>query len=202
MNLTTLEAIESRRSIRRYKNKQVSDEIIQELINVARLAPSGCNSQPWRFKIVKDPEIKIKLAAAAHNQNFVSEAPVVIVCCLDVKGYLDGTVSGVQDLEKNEVIDDRIYEILIKSAEDSRKHKIEELIPRINFNVAIAVEHIVLRALDFGLGSCWVRLVDGIKVKEIFGWGDNISVVALLPIGYPDENPMPRKRLSNQDILL
>ncbi|TFG94216.1 MAG: nitroreductase, partial [Calditrichales bacterium] len=68
--------------------------------------------------------------------------------------------------------------------------------------VAIAVEHIVLRALDFGLGSCWVRLLDAGKVKEVFNWDDNIGVVALLPIGYPDENPKPRKRVNLEDLLL
>ena len=202
MGLTTKEAIELRRSIRKYKDKDLSDEIIHELIDSARLAPSGCNSQPWRFKIVRDPEIKKRLAVAAHNQKFVSEAPVVLVCCLDVKGYLDGTVSGLQDLEEQQVIDERIYTLLIKNAADSRKLSVENIISRTSFNVAIAIEHIVLRALDFGLGTCWVRLVDGLQVRKIFDWDENISVVALLPVGYPDEDPKPRKRLELEDILL
>jgi nitroreductase len=202
MGLTTKEAIELRRSIRKYKDKDLSDEIIHELIDSARLAPSGCNSQPWRFKIVRDPEIKKRLAVAAHNQKFVSEAPVVLVCCLDVKGYLDGTVSGLQDLEEQQVIDERIYTLLIKNAADSRKLSVENIISRTSFNVAIAIEHIVLRALDFGLGTCWVRLVDGLQVRKIFDWDENISVVALLPVGYPDEDPKPRKRLGLEDILL
>ena len=202
MGLTTKEAIELRRSIRKYKDKDLSDEIIHELIDSARLAPSGCNSQPWRFKIVRDPEIKKRLAVAAHNQKFVSEAPVVLVCCLDVKGYLDGTVSGLQDLEEQQVIDERIYTLLIKNAADSRKLSVENIISRTSFNVAIAIEHIVLRALDFGLGTCWVRLVDGLQVRKIFDWDENISVVALLPVGYPDEDPKPRKRLGLEYILL
>jgi nitroreductase len=70
------------------------------------------------------------------------------------------------------------------------------------FNVAIAVEHIVLRALDFGLGTCWVRLIEEQKVREIFGWDDNLYVVALLPVGYPDESPPPRKRLPVQELLI
>jgi len=47
--LTTKEAIERRRSIRKFKDKSVPDEHIMELIEAARLAPSGCNAQPWRF---------------------------------------------------------------------------------------------------------------------------------------------------------
>jgi len=65
-----------------------------------------------------------------------------------------------------------------------------------------AVEHIVLRALDFGLGTCWVRLIEEQKVREIFGWDDNLYVVALLPVGYPDESPLPRKRLSIQQLII
>lgn len=79
---------------------------------------------------------------------------------------------------------------------------ISEVIPRISVNVAIAIEHIVLRSLDFGLGSCWVRLVDGDKVKQIFKWDDSVHVVALLPIGLPAENPEPRKRLNIEEIII
>lgn len=68
--------------------------------------------------------------------------------------------------------------------------------------MVIAVEHIILRALDFGLGSCWIRLIDEQAVKDIFGWDEYIHVVALLPIGYPAEYPPPRKRLPIEEILL
>jgi nitroreductase len=200
--LTTKEAIEQRRSIRKFKSNDISDEVIFELLDSARLAPSGCNSQPWRFKIVRDKIIKDQLYAAAHNQLFVKEAPVVIVCCLDVKGYLDGTVSGVQDLEQCDIIDKRIYDILINNATESKNIKIDDIIPRISFNVAIAIEHIVLRSLDYGLGTCWVRLLDSKRVKELFNWDDNIGVIALLPIGYPNENPKPRKRMNIEDLMI
>jgi nitroreductase len=204
--LTIKDAIEQRRSIRKFKSDPVPDEYITALLDSARLAPSGCNAQPWRFRIVKDRETKSKLAGAAYNQSFIAEAPVVLVCCADIKGYLNGTVSGIQDLGRISAVEDRIIRILLKRAEQMETQmKImgkEQLGSRIGFNVAIAVEHIVLRALDFGLGSCWVRLIDEKMVKDIFGWDDNIFVVALLPVGYPDEAPAPRKRLRVKDILI
>jgi nitroreductase len=200
--LTTKEAIEKRRSIRKFKPDPVPDEYINALLDAARLAPSGSNAQPWRFKVVKDRETKLKLAKAAYDQAFIAEAPVVLVCCADIKGYLDRTVSGIQDLGKIGAIEDRIVKIILRRAEKIKTMNIEQIGPRIAFNVAIAVEHVVLRALDFGLGSCWVRLIDEKMVKDIFGWGDNIHVVALLPIGYPDESPPPRKRLKIEDILI
>ena len=73
---------------------------------------------------------------------------------------------------------------------------------RIAFNVAIAVEHIVLRALDFNLGTCWIKLLNEQMINTIFGWDDNIYVVALLPLGYPAESPPPRSRLRIDEILI
>jgi nitroreductase len=81
-------------------------------------------------------------------------------------------------------------------------HTVEEIGPRIAANVIIAIEHIVLRALDFGLGTCWIRLLDEQRVKKIFGWDETIAVVALLPLGYPAESPSPRKRLPVDELLL
>jgi len=77
--LTTKEAIEQRRSIRKFKPDPVPEEHITALLDAARMAPSGCNAQPWRFKVVKDKETKLRLAQAAYNQSFVAEAPVVLV---------------------------------------------------------------------------------------------------------------------------
>jgi nitroreductase len=200
--LNTKEAIEKRRSIRKYKPDSIPDEHIRELLNSAQLAPSGSNAQPWRFKIVKEANVKAKLAEAAYDQSFIAQAPVVIVCCADIQGYLDGTISGAQDLGKIGAIEDRIVTILQGKAENLKTIDRNELGPRIAANVAIAIEHIVLRALDFGLGSCWVRLIDERKVKELFRWSDNIYVVALLPIGYPAELPKARKRLKLNEILI
>jgi len=200
--LSTEEAIRKRRSIRKFSSEPVPDEQIIALIEAARLAPSGCNAQPWRFKIVKDEETRIKLAEAAHNQLFIAQAPAVIVCCADISGYIQGTESGLQDLGKIGAIEDRIINIICSNLNENKKMGINELGPRIAANVAIAVEHMVLRALDFGLGTCWIRALEEEKIKDIFGWDDNIYVVALLPLGIPAEDPGPRKRLELEELLL
>jgi nitroreductase len=91
--LTTKEAIEKRRSIRKFKPDSIPDEHIEEIIDSARLAPSGCNAQPWRFKIVAEKDAKIRLAQSAYGQSFIATAPVVLVCCADVGGYLEGYIT-------------------------------------------------------------------------------------------------------------
>ena len=200
--MTTAEAIRKRRSIRKYKKDSIPEEVILELLDAARLAPSGCNAQPWRFRVVKDIDTKLQLAQAAYNQKFISEAPVVLVVCANIKQYLDKSVSGIHDLGKIGAVKNEIVEIIEDRVEKLRYLKVREIGPLIAVNVAIAVEHIVLRALDFDLGTCWVRLFDWQKVKEIFNWDDDTYVVALLPIGYPDEFPEQRKRLSLQEIMI
>jgi len=206
MLLTTKEAIEQRRSIRKFKADDVPDACIFALLEAARLAPSGCNAQPWRFKVVRDGETKRRLAQAAYNQSFLARAPVVLVCCADISGYLKGTVSGVQDLSETGAIDHGIAQILLRRTRQMETQmkamSKEQLGSRIAFNVAIAIEHIVLRALDYGLGTCWVRLMEDQRVKDIFGWDDDLFVVALLPMGYPDESPPARKRLPLQELII
>jgi nitroreductase len=79
--MDVLEAIEGRRSIRVFKNRNVSAEIIKKLIDAAQWAPSAGNIQPWEFIVVRKPEIKRALAEAALDQTFIEEAPAVIVVC-------------------------------------------------------------------------------------------------------------------------
>lgn len=200
--LTTKDAIQNRRSIRKFKSDPVPKTQLMELVAAAGLAPSGCNAQPWRFKIVEDAQTKQELAKAAFDQAFVAQAPAVIVCCADLGAYLDGAVSGIQDLGRIGAVADNHVEIIIKRANSLVTLPVDQLGPQIAFNVAIAIEHMVLRALDFGLGTCWIRLLDGPRVNQIFGWDDKLFTVALLPVGYPAEDPPPRKRKPIEDLLI
>lgn len=81
--MDVLKAIKERRSIRAFKSDEVSPEIVDKLLDAAIWAPSAGNIQPWEFVIVRDEEIKRKLAEAASNQEFIEEAPIVIVVCAD-----------------------------------------------------------------------------------------------------------------------
>jgi len=81
--MDVLEAIKGRRSVRAFKNEDVSEEIVEKLVDAARCAPSAGNIQPWEFIIIRKAEIKRRLAEAALWQSFIEEAPVVIVVCAD-----------------------------------------------------------------------------------------------------------------------
>jgi nitroreductase len=75
------EVVRTRRSIRSYRPDPVPDDVLKRVLEAARISPSGSNRQPWKFIIVKNKELKRKLAVACHNQMFIAEAPIVIVAC-------------------------------------------------------------------------------------------------------------------------
>jgi len=78
--MDVFEAIRTRRSIRRYQKKPVEREKLLRVLEAARLSPSATNSQPWKFIVVTDPEVKESLRAAYNRDWFIS-APVIIVGC-------------------------------------------------------------------------------------------------------------------------
>jgi len=79
------DAIHERRSVRSFRSDPISDDLIQELLSYARWAPSAGNLQDWFVYIVRNEGIKRALANAAFGQDFVSEAPVVLVICADLE---------------------------------------------------------------------------------------------------------------------
>ena len=77
------ELIALRKSVREFLDKPVPDEILERLLNAARLAPSAHNQQEWRFVVVTDPGLRSQLIEAANDQEFVGQAPVVLACCAE-----------------------------------------------------------------------------------------------------------------------
>lgn len=79
--MNMLKAIKKRRSIRRFLREDIPEEVVMELLDAMRWAPSAGNLQPWEFVVVRDKRIKRRVAEAAYKQMFIAEAPVVIVVC-------------------------------------------------------------------------------------------------------------------------
>ena len=194
------EAIKIRRSIRKFKQDPIPEEKIRLLLESARLAPSGTNTQPWRFIVIKDDDTKKKLQEAAHNQRHIRRAPLIIACCADLRSFKEFP-KRVDELIDSGALPERTRDVFIPYLEKGMKTvKKADLVIAATANVAIAVEHIVLQAVELGLGTCWVRWYDDDKVKEILGIPEFVEVMALLPVGIPDENPEQRPRLSLDEI--
>ncbi len=188
------EAIEKRRSIRKFKPDPIPEEKIRLLLESARLAPSGTNTQPWRFIVIKDNDTKKKLQEAAHNQRHIGRAPVIIVCCADLKAFKEFP-ERVDELIESGALPERTREVFIPYLKKGMDTVTKDaLMVAAAANVAIAVEHIVLQAVEIGLGTCWVRWYEDNKVKEILDIPEHVEVMALLPVGVPDEDPSQRPR--------
>lgn len=196
------EAIRKRRSIRRFKPDPVPDDLIAQILESARLAPSGSNTQPWRFIVVKDAEVRKKLQMASYHQRHVGQAPVIIACCADISAFGEFP-ERIDELIAAGALPARTREVFIpslKRGEMSADIKWHLLIAATG-NTDIAIEHMALQAVELGLGTCWVRWFDDNKVKEILDIPESIEIIALLPIGYPDEEPSQRPRFNLEKIV-
>ena len=152
--MDVLEAVKTRRSIRKYRPEPIPDDKLEMIFEAARQAPSAGNRQPWHFIVVRDVNRKKALARDANNQSFLSEAAAI--------------VAAVGDPEVS-----------------ARWHEKDTM---------IALEHIVLAATALGYGTCWIGAFDEDAVKRLLKVPVKMRVVALLPIGVPDEAPAPRPR--------
>jgi nitroreductase len=96
--MDVLEAIRTRRSIRRFKKEPVPPELIEKLLEAARWAPSSADSQPWEFIVVTDPEIKKRISRSFNIGRFLNEAPMAIAVVVDrlrtVLPEQDGTLAA------------------------------------------------------------------------------------------------------------
>ena len=96
------EVINTRRSIRNYKETPVPEESLDRIIEAVRVSPSGSNRQPWKFIFVKNSELKSKIAEHCRKQKWIGEAPLVVVACGPDIGYNRGgwmdDKSGMMDV--------------------------------------------------------------------------------------------------------
>ena len=201
-------AINMRRSIRKFAPDDVPDEMIAQMLEAARLAPSASNRQPWRFLVVKDKKVKAELRRICLEQQFIEEAPVVFVCFGDLARYslearrkrrdeLDRAIGS----ERSGRFADPEYRAYLESLPVPPR---EELLTPVTANTYIAIEHLVLMATALGLGTCWVGgFTDASELNHLFGLGDNLAPIAVVPVGYPARKLLPqRPRLSLDEILI
>jgi nitroreductase len=206
--LTVEEAIKQRRSIRHFKSDPVSKEMVLQMLEAARLAPSGSNRQPWRYVVVTDAEEKKKLRALCVDQAFIEEAPVVFVACADPGSYArDSREARSQEFTQAGVIPDLTGRFADAAFRQKFLIENEPDVATVNLAISlmtyISIEHLVLTATALGLGSCWVgAITDKEAIKVNLGIPKNYLVVALVAVGYAQRWPPARPRLSLEQILL
>lgn len=165
--------IQKRQSDRRYDaSRQVDRDLVMKCLEAARLAPSACNSQPWKFVVVDQPGLKGQMAEAAAGMGmnrFATEAPVIVAVVLE-KMNLTARIGSV--------IKDKEYSLL---------------------DVGIAVEHFCLQAAELGLGTCILGWFDEKKVKKLLGV-DRRRIPLLITLGYPAGATRPKSRKTLEEM--
>jgi nitroreductase len=178
------EAINNRRSIRRYTSDAVDDDKINAILEAGRWAPSWGNSQCWRFVVVRDGEIKKKLTEALlpirlpdreipnPATGAFSLAPVIIVVGAEI-----GKAGGKHGHPGEYVTDKGDWFM---------------------FDTALAVQNMVLAAHALGLGTVIIGAFDAARVEQALGVPPGYRVVTMFPLGVPAQpgKAPPRKELS------
>lgn len=81
--MDVLEAIKTRRSIRKYRKEKVPDDHVEKILEAGRWAPSASNTQPWNFIVLKDDKLKKDVAKSTTFGRFLAEAPLGICVVVD-----------------------------------------------------------------------------------------------------------------------
>ncbi len=97
--MDAIEAMKTRRSVRSFKPDPVPKEVIEDIVDCARLAPTALNYQPWEFIVVTDPQMRKRIADETDYGKFIAQAPICIaVFCRNVKYYLEDGSAATQNL--------------------------------------------------------------------------------------------------------
>jgi len=163
--MALLDLLKQRKSVRDFLDRPVEREKIMMCLEAARLAPSACNSQPWRFIVVDDKQLKNKLCRAAFSgiyliNSFCKKAPVIVVVISEKSRFL-ARIGGMFRGTKYYLID-----------------------------IGVACEHFVLQAEDLGLGTCWIGWFNEGAVKSILNVPQHKKIDILIALGYYDREKL------------
>jgi nitroreductase len=165
-----IEMVNHRQSVRAYNPEHlVNRDSIERCLEAARLAPSACNAQPWKFIVVDDPDLKNALADATQDRlipmnHFTKQAPVHIVVVRE-KANLTSNIG--------QVIKNKEYPLI---------------------DIGIAVGHLCLQAIEEGLGTCIIGWFNEKKVKQLLDIPSNKRAELIITIGFPATDQIREKK--------
>jgi nitroreductase len=172
----------------RFSAREIDDDSLARVIDVARLAPAEWNLQTWRWIVVRNDGAKKYLEAATSIKVPLSSAPVILICLADTLAwkaapqYLQEMIANrkITEEEGHEALR-RVREYYSSSPEIAKRTALA--------NAFVAVHQILLGAAECNLSSYWVTEFDEARIKTHFHIPDHFLVAALLPVGYREETP-------------
>ncbi len=163
-----IDLIKKRQSVRKYDDTPVEREKIERCIEAARLAPSACNAQPWKFIVIDDPEIreaiaKKTVANVLQMNKFAPQAPVLVVIVTEKPNFTS---------KAGALLKDKDYSLI---------------------DLGIATEHFCLQATEEGLGTCIIGWFDEKAVKKILDIPKKRRVNLIVSVGYSASDKLREK---------
>jgi len=169
-----LDLVKKRQSTRKYLSTPVPRDVLERCLEAARLAPSACNSQAWRFIVVQDPVLRERLAQKAFSgmyamNSFAKEAPVLVVVVTERSKYMAQVAGATRGTQYNLV------------------------------DIGIVCEHFILQATEEGLGTCWLGWFDQKGAREALGFSKKDSLDIMISVGFPaDEQRAKARKLASE----
>ena len=164
-----MDIIKGRRSIRNYQDKEVPEDILNQVLEAVRWSPSWANTQCWEVIVVKDPAVKQKLQETMSKGNPATramvEAPVVLALCgkLNVSGFYKEQVST-------------------------------KFGDWYMFDLGLAAQTLCLTAYQLGMGTVIAGLFDHDRAGQVLSVPEGYELVSLIPLGYPSKDTGAPKR--------
>ena len=205
-----MDIIETRKSVRKYLDKEIPNDVLKQILEAGRLAPSWMNSQPWKFIVVKNQETKNLLSKLSSNQPHVRYANAVIVCVADNNAWSKEEFGKI--LKEKGIKDEAIDNIMTMQALYPPLLGKETTLLRSVEQVTYATAYMTLEAERLGVACCVIGALGNEvtkvlpevykEVKEKLGLDENQCIISMLTLGYEAEKqPANKLRKSFDDVI-
>lgn len=193
--MDTLTAIQERRSVKHYEsNFEMPEEDVQRLIDLALLSPTSFNIQNWRFVLVRDPELRKQLRAAAWDQAQVTDAQLLFVLCGDVKSWQKEPERYWRNAppEAQQTIVPMIGQFYENAGEQVQRDEVMR-------SCGIAAQTLMLAAKTMGYDSCPMIGFDAEQVAKLIQLPSDHAIGLMLAVGKAAKPARPRGGQLSQD---
>ena len=205
-----MDIIETRKSVRKYLDKEIPNDVLRQILEAGRLAPSWMNSQPWKFIVVKNQETKNLLSKLSSNQPHVRYANAVIVCVADNNAWSKEEFGKI--LKEKGIKDEAIDNIMTMQALYPPLLGKETTLLRSVEQVTYATAYMTLEAERLGVACCVIGALGNEvtkvlpevykEVKEKLGLDENQCIISMLTLGYEAEKqPTNKLRKSFDEVI-
>lgn len=182
--------LQRRTSVRKFQQRPVPEEVIRDMLEAARLSPSGGNGQPWMFGVITDRAVIKQISRLAHGQKWIATVPLLVVLCT----VCVDDEHGGRDIQKHRYphfsweisqIPQELYWAL-----NQEEHQTK-----------IPGTHMILVALEHGLSACWVSRFNVKGVAELLCLPSNCLPSEILAFGYPVFAQEPRGKKPLEELV-